>query len=119
MSSYQLSLIRQYCDTMGIRLSGSEKDLLCKVLENPAKYNGFTSELYTQHDSGKDYRGRWDSTSNWQYRINIASILSIDKRWRHEADGHVQDGCWDWRNAWHITNIREIIKILREIRAEL
>ena len=38
MPSYQLNLIRNYCDTTGIRLSSFEKDLLCKVLENPAKY---------------------------------------------------------------------------------
>ena len=43
MKSSQLDLIRQYCDTTGIRLSGSEKDLLCKVLENPYKYDGFVS----------------------------------------------------------------------------
>ena len=35
MPSDQLNLIRQYCDTTGIRLSSYEKDLLCKVLENP------------------------------------------------------------------------------------
>lgn len=119
MPGSQLDLIRQYCDTTGIRLSSAEKDILCKVLENPTRYNGFTSGVYTQHDSGKDYRGRWDSTSNWQYRININSTLSIDKRSRHEADGYVQAGHWDWRNAWHITKTREIIKILQEIEPEL
>ena len=115
----QLELIRQYCDTTGIRLSGYEKDLLCKVLENPARYDGFISQLYTDENSGKDYRGRWDSTTKWQYRINIGSSLSIDKRYYHACDGYVQDGHWEWPNAWHITETRRILEVLREIAHEL
>ena len=119
MPNDQLNLIRQYCSTTGVRLSSTEKELLCKVLRNPEQYDGFISELYIEKDSGKDYRGRWDSTTKWQYRINIDSTLSIDKRWWHECDGYTQDKHWDWYNAWHITNIREIITILREIELEL
>ena len=119
MADYQLNLIRQYCDTTGIRLSGSEKDLLCKVLEDPDRYDGFTSELYTENKHGRDYRDTWDSTSNWQYRINIDSELSIDKRYRHSCDGYDQDKHWDWDNAWHITETRMIIRVLQEIKHEL
>ena len=119
MPSYQLNLIRNYCDTTGIRLSSFEKDLLCKVLENPAKYDGFTSSLLTRTNSGKDYRGRWDSLTEWQYRIKINSTLIIEQRYRHSADGYVQDQYWNWENAWHITDTRKIIKILQEIKSEL
>lgn len=99
MHDYQLNLIRQYCDTTGYHLSSDEKDLLCMVLENSARYDGFTSELYETRDEGKDFRGRWDSTTNWQYRINIDSTLSIDKPFKHECDGCIQDEHWDWYNA--------------------
>ena len=120
MKSNQLDLIRQYCDTTGIRLSGSEKDLLCKVLENPARYNGFVSGEYKENNRGKDYRGRWESVTKWKYRINIDSALSIDEQYMHAADGYVQDEHWgSWNKAWHITEIRKIIKILHEIKHEL
>jgi len=119
MMTSQLNLIRQYCDTTGIHLSSTEKELLCKVLENVARYDGFISGLYEENNSGKDYRGRWDSTTNWQYRINIDSTLSIDKRYRHSCDGYIQDSHWNWYNAYHVTDTREIIKILQEIELEL
>ena len=119
MPNPQLELIRQYCNTAGIRLSGDEKDILCKVLENPARYNGFTTQVYTIPGSGKDYRGRWDSTTKKQYRINIDSTLSIDERYYHSCDGYVQDEHWDWDNAWHITDTRRIIEVLREIWRDL
>ena len=119
MSDYQLDLIREYCDTAGMRLSGSEKDLLCKVLENPSQYDGFTSELIVSENSGKDYRGRWDSIHKTQYRININDVLSIDQRDYHESDGYVQDQHWEWEDAWHITDTRVILRILKEIEHEL
>ena len=119
MTNSQLDLIRQYCDTTGIRLSSAEKDLLCRVLEEPGKYNGFTSQLYREEKEGKDYRGRWDSTTEWQYRILIGSSLTIDQRYRHSCEGIVQDEHWEWRNAWHITETRRILQILQEIRHEL
>ena len=119
MSDNQLTLIRAYCDTSGLHLSIYDKELLCKILEDPERYDGFTSELYTDETSGKDYRGRWDSVSNWQYRINIDTELSIDKRCKHECDGYVQDDHWDWDNAWHITDVREMLEILQEIEYEL
>ena len=119
MPSSQLELIRQYCDTTGIRLSSEEKNLLCRVLGDPGRYDGFISQLYTEERDGKDYRGRWDSTTEWQYRIIIGSKLTIDQRYRHSCDGYVQDEHWDWRNAWHITETRKILKILQEIEHEL
>jgi len=119
MPDYQLDLIRRYCDTTGIRLSRYEKDLLCKILENPESYDGYTSDIYEENGSGKDYRGSWDSTTKWQYRINVFPTLSIDERYRHACDGYIQDEHWEWRNAWHITNTRKIIKILKQIEHEL
>lgn len=119
MPDYQLALIRNYCDTTGIRLNSYEKNLLCMILNNPAKFDGFKSELYVKHDSGRDYRDTWTSITKWQYRINIGRQLSIDKIHYHECDGYVQDKNWDWDNAWHITNTREIINILKEIEPEL
>lgn len=119
MASYQLELIRRYCDTKGVRLSDLEKDLLCKVLANPEKYNGFTSKLYTKSNSGRDYRDTWTSITKWQYRINIDTTISIDQRYYHCADGFEQDAHWNWGNAWTITDIRRIIQILKEIESEL
>ena len=120
MPNDQLNLIRQYCDTTGIRLSSYEKDLLCRVLENPEKYDGFTSQLYTDSNSGKDYRGRWESTTQWQYRIHINSRLTIDKRYRHSSDdGYVDERFWSWSNPGHITRTRDIIRILQEMEPEL
>ena len=120
MKSSQLDLIRQYCDTTGIRLSGSEKDLLCKVLENPAEYDGFESKEYREDREGKDYRGRWDSVTKRKYRINIDSSLSIDEQYMYAADGYIQDEHWgSWSKAWHITETRECIRILKEIEHEL
>ena len=116
---YQLDLIRQYCDTTGIRLRDYEKDLLCLVLENPARYDGFESKVYTEENSGRDYRDTWDSLTEKQYRISIDPNLSIYERYRHSCDGYVQDAHWDWCNAWHITDTRRIIKILQEIEEEL
>lgn len=119
MSSYQLNLIRQYCDTNGYRLSESEKELLCMILENPGRYNGFISEVQAEYNSGRDYRDRWDSTTKTQYRINIDTSLSIDVRYYHGCDGYIQDEHWDWGNAWHITDVRRILEILQEIECEL
>ena len=115
----QLDLIRQYCDTTGVRLSAFEKDLLCLVLDNPSRYDGFESSIHKETNSGRDYRDTWDSLSEWQYRINIGSVLSIDKRWRHSCDGYVQNAHWSWQTAEHITKLRYIIRILQEIQNEL
>lgn len=119
MPNYQLDLIRQYCNTTGIRLSSYEKDLLCMVLENPTRYDGFTSRLFSEPNSGKDYRGEWDSLTEYQYRIHIGSTLTIDQRYRHSCDGYVQDQHWEWPNAWHITETRKILEVLKKIESEL
>ena len=119
MSDYKLELIRSYCRTEGMRLNSFDKDLLYQVLSQPEMYDGFTSELYTENHSGRDYRDTWDSTTNWQYRISITSELCIYKRYRHSCDGYVQDENWDWGTAIYVTDTRRIIAILREIRNEL
>ena len=119
MADYQLDLIRRYCDTTRIHLNRYEKDILCMVLENPAKYDGFTSKVYVTESSGKDYRGRWDSVHKAQYRIMIDSNLYILVRSYHACDGYVQDEYWDWDNAGCVTDTRRIISILQEIQHEL
>lgn len=122
MAKNQLEFIRQFLNNeKRVRLSGAEKDLLCKVLENPLRYNGFKSDIHLRSEEGRDpYKGRWHSTSEWQYRINIDSTISIDERYRHICDdGYINDDHWTWRNAWHITDTREIVKILQEIEPEL
>ena len=120
MSDERLNLIRHYCDTTGVHLHDSDKDLLCMVLENPDKYNGFTSQMYSESDEGKDYRGEWSNYSQWQYRINIDDTFSIDKIEMLSCDdGYRRDDHWDWSNPWHITNIKRIVEILNEIRSEL
>lgn len=116
----QLNLIRQYCDTTGMRLSTYEKNVLCKILENPAKYDGFTSQIYVEERSGKDHNGRWETVRKDQYRINIGERLSISCRWYHACDdGYVRDDCWDWANAVELTDVRRIIGVLERIRSEL
>ena len=120
MASDQLSLIRQFCDTSKYRLSNDEKNLLCMILENPDRYNGFTSNLHSESDSGKDYKGRWSTCTKWQYRIYINSVLSIDERYYHYCDDGFEDKRhWEWEDAWHITDTRRILEILKEIRSEL
>ncbi len=119
MPDNQLELIRCYCDTSGYRLNGYEKDLLCRVLESPGRYNGFESRLYQEENSGRDYRDTWNSLTEWQYRIFLDSCLRIKKRYRHSCDGDVQDEHWTWADAWEITDTREIIRILQEIESEL
>lgn len=120
MGNNQLDLIRQYCDTSGVHLSSSEKDLLCMVLENASRYDGFTSSIYTETDSGRDYRDTWTTATYTQYRINIDSMLSIDQRYRHTcSDGYDNDRHWEWYNAYHFTEIRDILRCLEAMRAEL
>lgn len=119
MPDKQLSLIRKYCDTTGRRLRSEDKKLLCMILEEPKKYNGFTSKLYTKSDSGRDYRDTWTSITQWQYRIVIDSVLRIEERYMHSCDGYDQDAHWTWENAFRITDVRKIANILREISSEL
>ena len=119
MSNYQLDIIREYCDTTGVRLSSHEKDLLCMVLEDPIKYDGFESSIFMESREGKDYRGRWEASSYRQYRINVDSSLSIDERYKNESDGVIQDGHWNWNTAYHITDTREMVNILKELELEL
>ena len=116
MADSQLELIRQYLDTSGQRLAAWEKDSICRVLEDPSYYDGYTSDIFTETDSGKDYNGRWRTVTQYQYRINIDSMLSIDCRSKFECDdGYERTGHWDWDNAYHITNAREIAGILNKI----
>lgn len=117
----KLDLIRQYCDTSGVHLKSSEKDLLCKILENPYQYDGFTSSLKTDTDSGRDFRDTWTSATYTQYRINIDSRgLSIDERYKHTcSDGYENDRNWEWENAYHFTAIRDILRCLKAIASEL
>lgn len=103
-----------YCDTTGLRLSRADKDLLCKILEKPEKYNGFTTREYIKTNEGKDYNGRWYSTTRWRYRINVNDTISIDEWHTHRCD----DGS-EQKNKWYIKDIRRIIEILHEIEYDL
>ena len=119
MPNNQLDLIKQYCDTSGIRLSSTDKQILCKVLDNASKYNGFISQEHTHTESGKDFRGRWDAFDKYQYRININPKLSIDMICLRVCDGEVDYDYWDWAKARHITDLRRIVNILHSIEQEL
>jgi hypothetical protein len=115
MGDSKLDIIRKIIKTDGLRLKEDEKDTLFSIANDPSKYDGFVSKVFTRKDSGKDYRGPWDSESKYQYKIRTSPKLQIDKRFMHECDGVKQDKHWDWDNPWQITDVREIIKILREI----
>lgn len=116
MADSQLELIRKYLDTSGQRLAGWEKDSICRVLVDPSYYDGFTSEVFTEVDEGKDFNGRWRTVTQCQYRINIDSGLSIDCRSKLECDdGYERTSTWDWDNAYHTTDAREIACILNKI----
>lgn len=115
----QLQFIRQYCDTSGVRLNQKEKDLLFMILENPSRYNGFTSKVYKISGSGRDYRDTYSYTTCYQYRIKIDSRLSILERYKNSSDGKIQDDRWEWYNAGSITDIRSILSILQKIQDEL
>ena len=109
----RLNLIRKFCNTEGVRLKNDAKDLLIKILSDPDKYNGFTSELYEERNSGKDHNGRWESYTTYQYHINIGSMLSIDEDYSNECDGYEQKECH------HVTDVKRIIEILKKIWHEL
>ncbi len=119
MAYDQLQLIKRYCNTSGIHLNSFQKDLLCRVLEDPNHYDEYETPVYYKRDSGRDYRDTWVTEDEWQYRINIGATLSIDKRFRRKVDGDILDRNWSWATAWHITDIRSILDILREIQSDL
>ena len=119
MQNDQLNLRRKYCDNTGVHLRSDEKYLLCRVLGDPSRYDGFISEMKESVVEDRDYRDTWVSKHQWQYRINIDSQLSIDVRSKHSCDGIVQDQYWDWAHASHVTDLRRILEILKEIEPEL
>ena len=115
MSDNRLSLIKKYFDTSGVHLNDSEKDLLCNVIDNSGKYNGFTSSIKIEEDSGKDYNGRWSIATKTQYKINIDdSEFSIDVDYHHSCD----DG-YNNKKKLHLTDVRSVISALEEIEKEL
>lgn len=71
MTDKRLTLIRQHCDTSDMHLSSENKDLLCKILENPEKYNGFTSSVIKTLREGVDAEGNWEADVFTQYMILI------------------------------------------------
>jgi len=119
MADEQLDLIRQYCDTSGIRLSSDKKKLLCKVLENPGYYDGFESPVYRNSGEGRTYDGRWSNSEKKQYRINIDSMLSIDMRHYFVCDDGYERGSWDWGDAYRITDLRGIVEALQIMEDDL
>ena len=119
MSDNQLQTIRQYCDTSGVRLNQREKDLLFLILENPSRYDGFTSKVYKLSGPGRDYRDTYSYTTCYQYRIMIDSKLSILVRYKNSSDGIIQDDRWEWSRAGRVTDIRDVLRILQKIQDEL
>ena len=119
MLDNQLQLIRQYCDTSGVRLNQKEKDLLFMILDNPSRYDGFTSKVYKPSGLGRDYRDTYSYTTCYQYRIEIGSKLRILERYKNSSDGNKQDDRWEWSSAGKITDIRTILRILQKIQDEL
>ena len=115
MADNRLELIRRFIDTKGARLGDDAKNLLCKVLADPSKYDGYTSKLFTRANSGRDFRDTWDSLTEWQYRINVFPKLVIYLRQRHSCDGFVQDKHWAWENACKIEDLKGIIRALKEM----
>ena len=115
MADKRLELIRKSIDTKGTRLADDAKNLLCKVLENPSKYDGFMSKIFTRPNSGRDFRDTWNSLTEWQYRIITSPKFVIYRRQRHSCDGFVQDKYWDWENAGKIEDLKGIVKALKEM----
>lgn len=115
MADKRLEEIRQYFDTVGKRLSDDDKDLLCNVIDNSEKYNGYASSVFEEHNSGKDYRGRWESQTETQYHINIdESSFSVDEDYHHSCD----DG-YDVKLEYHHSNVDDVLGALRRMRKEL
>ena len=77
MTDGRLQLIRQYCDTTGVRLNDDEKDILYKILEYPSYYDGFESSIFEERGFGRTYNDTWNSITRHQYRICIDDELSI------------------------------------------
>ena len=120
MSDYKLELIRQYCDTTGIRLRDYEKDLLYKVLENSGRYNGFESSIFEARDSGRDYRDTWSNYEKRQYKIAIdyGRLHIYERYYLSVSDGYTNDR-WNWSDAEDITDTRLILKCLQEMEGDL
>lgn len=119
LSNEKLDFIRRFCDTKGVHLSNQEKDILYKILKDPQKYNGYISRLFSERNSGKDYRGRWETITEWQYKIVIDTALTFYERFRHQCDdGYDQSEHWDWENATKITDMKKIREILKNIKLE-
>lgn len=115
MADDRLKSIRNYFDTTGMRLSDDDKDILCNVIDNPDKYNGFTSSIFEEHDSGKDFNGRWESKTETQYTINIGEDgFSVDENYHHSCD----DG-YDNKQEYHLTGVRDVLGALRHMGNEL
>ena len=45
--------------------------------------------------------------------------LSFDKRYYYYDDGYEDKRYWEWDDAWHVTDTRRILEILKEIKSEL
>ena len=116
MADERLKSIRNYFDTSGTRLSNDDKEVLCNVIDNADKYNGFRSSVFEEHDSGRDaYKGRWESSTETQYKINIdESGFSIDEKYHHSCD----DG-YDNKQEFHLTDVRDVLGALRHMGDEL
>ena len=116
MSDKRLVFIKRFCDTAGTRLKSGEKDLLVSVLKNPGKYDGFESREIIQKIHWRDFRDTYLTETRDQYRISFGDgLLKILHRSYDATDGEVFVDRWDWAKALEITNLRQIIGILKKI----
>ena len=114
MADDRLKSIKQRCDTTGARLQDWQKNLLCRVIDNPGQYDGFQSNI-TESYEGKDPNGRWSSTTNTQYTIHVNDEnLSIDKHSEHSCD----DGYHNTLDST-LTGVKDIVEALRTIFSNL
>jgi len=115
MADKRLKSIRSYFDTTGIHLNNDEKDLLCNVINNQDRYDGFESSVYEEHASGKDYNGRWESSTKTQYKINIdENDFTVDEHYDHQCD----DG-YENKQDYKLTGVRDVLRALRNMGDEL
>lgn len=119
MANSKLDFIRQFFDTRGKRLSDSDKDLLYKILKDPGQYNGFTSQVFRENRSGKDYNGEWFTSIESQFRILFTDFgLKLMKVSELKCDDGYHSGSMDWKDAFEVTDIRSILDAFRQMGLE-
>ncbi|MBP5270562.1 MAG: hypothetical protein ILO42_06365, partial [Clostridia bacterium] len=82
----------------------------------PGKYDGFESREIIRKIPWRDFRDTYLTETRDQYRLAFGDgILKILHRAYEATDGEVFIDRWDWSQALEITNLRQIIDILKKI----